>query len=299
MVPTRWFHAVNTESALQKVCLALTLPKDETKSVSEESRAAIDWSCIAVEVDIRLDGSGRPILQHDPHPPPEPEVPLRLEAIGSLLTTVNRRADSPIPQYRSVQVLKLDFKERGAIRPSLCELHALLTTGVQGVTKSIDVWINADIHHGPGGTANTFTSTPFLEIVSSDILATPLGAQLFEQHTLALSLGWTTGGFGGRYTEPQCSEMLKTVDSLLSMKLPEKSKGWAAITFPVRVSFVVGDSTEAPLKGLLDQCKQLAASRGLETQFFLTFWRGRTETVSQSELEWINANFPGSTVDTD
>jgi hypothetical protein len=138
-----------------------------------------------------------------------------------------------------------------------------------------------------------------------------------HQSQRGLSLGWTTQPdlFDG-YTEDDVFRMRQLLVDMRGGPAP-------VITFPVRYSLVfpslahttapsAADASageeeemsaaqslkEAPVQALRQLLLSVAAS-GFASSTFLTFWRGRTETLDASDVARIYEYFPSATVDRD
>ena len=244
--------------------------------------AANNWSLLGslpqsdafgLEVDVRL-FADHAFLSHDPI--------VDEESARQSVSFADFCAHLRSIHLSNLRVCKLDFKDFSASVVALqCEeLWQLLAE-----MPSMCLWLNADIIRGPGGATPSFPSPK--EVIAQWVDAPRIHTTLH----VGLSLGWTTGGSNLSYSLADVEEMSRQISDLQRMIRPT----WS-ITFPVRLSFVRECSSKEldAFHRLLDE-----ASQNRQRSVTLTFWRARTEVVTDDDMEWVEKHFRGSYVDRD
>ncbi|KNC81479.1 hypothetical protein SARC_06207 [Sphaeroforma arctica JP610] len=154
-----------------------------------------------------------------------------------------------------VRVLKLDFKDPNAVEPSM---KVLKKNDKLDVATNLELWLNADILTGPGGTDALFSPDDFID-------------QTLEFPGAVLSLGWTTGVTSPRdlgYTTQMVTDMLTLCGR-------SELKG-LHITFPVHGVHAL--NSEKDMLRLLDA----------DPLYTITFWGEADMHV----VDWIENTFP-------
>ena len=219
---------------------------------------------IAIETDVRL-RTHRLVLAHDA----DEESTLTLsDLIASLCLSLSSEL---------LQVVKLDVKEVGCWPLLLKELRLL----PEDVRRKI--WFNADVVAGP--------ATSSERVLSLEDCASFLAD--FAQEECGLSLGWVTNPMSTLpYDQKNIDDMCELLERL---KITTTTKGHRRprlITFAVRHSLVT-PSVEA--KALMSKLLEFCGASNVAEVSFLTFWRGRNETIS--DVAAVLEEFPCSTVD--
>ncbi|ORY42568.1 hypothetical protein BCR33DRAFT_767009 [Rhizoclosmatium globosum] len=245
---TKWAHAANTPEALSS---ALSSP-----------------TTTAIESDIIFSVTkNQSVMGH----PPLTDSQFTLTQYLSTLAT-NSRVNT---------ITKLDFKSAMAFEAAIPALKESFCGGCSGgwpkdiVTKKHEVWLNADIVKGPGGSEPLFDATTFVKT------ALEVGNELADGFQLVLSVGWTTGGDErGKYSIEMVDELLCVLEAAKVHELG------ITVTFPIRApSFLTSWNV---LRKLLD----------INTTNTITLWWSAYE-IEIAELEAIRdtaeAPFPNRT----
>jgi hypothetical protein len=214
----------------------------------------------AIEVDICWNSKlNQPTMKHQKESTDEQDF-LTSTWMEVLFTHSNRSR---------IRIIKLDFKNVKAIRPTLVEFdrvkqqYSIWETSVGGI---VEVWLNADILVGPGTTKDE---------------AKPIQPELFFQacdefhetfNNFVLSLGWTTNY---SVTETYMYER-KHIDEMI--QILEKYRKNRRVTFPIRASLCRSSWSEL--------------RRLVEIGSF-TLWTG-VEGVPQDDLDWAQQTMKDS-----
>jgi len=153
--------------------------------------------------------------------------------------------------------IKLDFKDPRAVEPVLQILRRAIDKELQEETLQqrhhLQVWLNADVLQGPGGSPSLFVAQKFI-------------ATCMKEFPYAvLSLGWTTGATGTGYTREMVEEMISECKGVPGDQL----------TFAVMAGWV--QPSWSNLQRLLT-----------ELQSSLTLWGYSDETL----LPWLASSYP-------
>lgn len=199
-----WGHAVNTLALL------------ETVSKNDE--------VLMIEADIsacNASGKEEPLVKHDPYDP----GPHFSEWLILFVEMQIARKDRGV----CVQGLKLDFKDILAVEPALQELRNNAAFTALNMNPSL-IWLNADIHDGPGRARARVDSTQFLNLC----------LWIFPEATL--SLGWATNAASSTYSMLHISAMLQSCSTVSPSTF---------ITFPVPAACILNPESLSHLRLLL------------------------------------------------
>eukprot|EP01134_Creolimax_fragrantissima_P001070 CFRG1070T1 len=247
-LPSQWAHAVNTRGLLQAalkkpsvVYIEADVGYGTWRDSSEQPASPITPGI--VQTNAATSKLKDLILCH----PPVVVSDLRLiDVLDSVLAQ---------PQ---VQVLKLDFKDPSAVKPSMQLLERGFDVSNRGTQKKPQLWLNADIFQGPGGIEAVVSPDRFCD----ETLAFP---------NSILSLGWTTG-----HTNPlQLGYTSAMIDDMLVFCARPELKG-RQITFAVHCIHALNS---APSMDRL-----LAAS----PLYTITFWG----EADMHFVDWVRGAFP-------
>ncbi len=235
-----------------------------------------------IEVDVRVNECGDPILSHDYYRVKDADrcclFDVWLQVLKQQLATVASDCNT-----QNKIIIKLDFKE---IDPLQQVAHLLKDGGLQECSW----WINADILPGPGSTLaqEPLDATLFLNLVST----------LFP--TAVLSLGWTTNSHkhatnhtpkGGVQVAYQPTYTIAMVEQMLALCTELQLKN---VTFPIRCCYI--QSGWDVIRKLLDH----------DPAYSLTLWEHTDDYVCDtgecacacagfgraSILRWCDENLP-------
>ena len=261
----RWAHGVNTLNSLRGTLVqgqASAIESDFTWN-SVLGLAVVRHAAHSMEPnaahETRADAWVRELFQH---------IRQRSATQRESATTLQSVAQGT----RRIDILKIDFKNLRAVKPTIEVLLAEMDS-IELEEDKPEVWLNADILDGPGaGAGSPVEPRAFLR-----------ACRALDNRVLrwSLSLGWRTG-WGvlsvEDYTHEHIDRMLALVND------PTLVSPLCSITYPIRAS--LARSSWAVISRLLDPASYAITDSDAPRLTSLTLWTAM-EGCPQGDLDWI------------
>ncbi|ORC86913.1 uncharacterized protein TM35_000252090 [Trypanosoma theileri] len=315
--PDEWLHAANSIAALQTVKTRMMTPYTQTQQQEEEKEEQEkEEKLLGIEVDVRvLPNSLIPILRHDP-------ISVDMDSVVKLTEWLETLAGIVSTQERRIGVVKFDFKDPAAAELSY-QLFSKSLEWYKTLRKCFSFWWNADVVMAvtpPTSSNSNNNNSNNSEVSFLSLPSVKLHHMIYtivDQFGFGLSFGWVLPDGFHMYDVRDIHNMRVFLQSLAAREEKWHSRP-SCITFAVRYSAVFGEEHHSnnnnnnnnnnsekytflwqAMDELLQEASCLFTVDNNIPPCFLTFWRGRNESITDEEIAIAKARFPTCTIDVD